>query len=216
MRLYSYWRSSCSWRVRIALSIKKVDYEYVAVHLVKDGGHQHAQSYREHTPMSQVPTLELDNGTRLSQSMAIMEYLEEFRPERPSLLPKNILDRATVRCFAEIINSGIQPLQNLSVLQQIERTFQGDKISWGRNVIDNGLRALEKMSASEKSPFLVGSHPTIADICLIPQLYNARRFGCQMSNYPRLLEIEDNCQSRLEFQQAHPDQMPDALPPNPT
>lgn len=215
MRLYSYWRSSCSWRVRIALAIKKLDYEYVAVHLVEDGGHQHAQSYSEHTPMAQVPTLELDNGMRLSQSMAIMEYLEEIRPEHAPLLPKDRLDRAAVRCFAEIINSGIQPLQNLSVLQQIERKFQGDKISWGREVIDNGLRALEKMSASATSPFLVGSHPTIADLCLIPQLYNARRFGCQMSNYSRLLEVEKNCQSRIEFQGAHPDQMPDANLPKP-
>lgn len=211
MKLYSYWRSSCSWRVRIALALKGLDYSYIPVHLVKDGGEQHSSSYTAHNPMAQVPTLELADGTTLTQSMAIMEYLDESYPERSPLLPQNALDRAKARSYAELINAGIQPLQNLSVLQALESMGQ-DKLAWGRSVIDRGLAALESLTARDQSPFLVGSEPTLADLCLIPQLYNARRFKCDLRQFPRLLAVEAHCELLEAFQKAHPDQMPDAQP----
>ena len=209
MRLYSYWRSSCSWRVRIALEIKEVTYTYVPVHLVKDGGEQHMASYTTHNPMAQVPTLELSDGTMLTQSIAIIEFLEEQYPNQPSLFPNAPTERAKARSYAELINAGIQPLQNLSVLQAFAAMGQ-DKIAWGRQVIDKGLTALEHLTANDRSPYLNGNTPSIADLCLVPQLYNARRFKCDMSQFPRLTTVETNCMALAAFQKAHPDQMPDA------
>ena len=209
MRLYSYWRSSCSWRVRIALEIKEVAYTYVPVHLVKDGGEQHAAAYTAHNPMAQVPTLELSDGTMLTQSIAIIEFLEEQYPNLPNLLPNAPIERAKARSYAELINAGIQPLQNLSVLQAFAAMGQ-DKIAWGRQVIDKGLAALEDLTANDRSPYLNGNSPSIADLCLVPQLYNARRFKCDMSRFPRLTTVEKNCMALAAFQKAHPDQMPDA------
>ena len=209
MKLYSYWRSSCSWRVRIALELKGIDYMYVPVHLVKNGGEQHQDSYTAHNPMAQVPTLELSDGTMLTQSIAIIEYLDEQFPNGPALLPRDPLARAKTRSHAELINAGIQPLQNLSVLQALSAMGQ-DKLAWGRQVIDRGLTALEKLTAPNQTPFLGGAQPTIADLCLVPQLYNARRFKCDLSQYPYLTAVEANCQQLEAFQKAHPDQMPDA------
>ena len=208
MKLYGYWRSSCSWRVRIALNLKKLEYTYVPVHLVKHGGEQHASGYLERNPQAQVPTLELASGVSLTQSIAIVEFLEEIKPS-PSLFPTDRLERAKVRQMAEIVNSGIQPLQNLSVLQHIDR-LKLDKIKWGRAYIQKGLTALNKLVANSSDPFLVGAAPSVADLCLIPQLYNARRFKCDLDLFPKLLEVEQHC-ARLEaFINAHPDNQPDA------
>ena len=209
MKLYSYWRSSCSWRVRIALELKALPYTYVPVHLVRKGGEQHLRDYTAHNPMAQVPTLELIDGTTITQSIAIIEYLNEQYPKGVKLMPDSITERARARSYAEIINAGIQPLQNLSVLQAIEAMGQ-DKLIWGRQVIDKGLMALEELTASHTSRYLVGASPSIADLCLVPQLYNARRFKCDMSRYPRLTSVESNCMALESFQRAHPDQMPDA------
>ena len=208
MKLYSYWRSSCSWRVRIALNIKKLEYTYVPVHLVQNGGEQHASSYLKHNPQAQVPTLELASGVSLTQSIAIVEFLEEIKPT-PSLFPTDRLERARARQMAEIVNSGIQPLQNLSVLQHIER-LDLDKLKWGREYIQKGLKALNELATASSDPFLIGNSPSVADLCLIPQLYNARRFKCDLDLFPRLLEVEHNCAKLEAFIRAHPDNQPDA------
>ena len=216
MKLYTYWRSSCSWRVRIALNLKGLDYELHPVHLVKDGGEQHSEWYREINPQAQLPTLELTHddlggGTHLTQSMAIMMYLDKVHPAKP-LLPTAPLLYAKVIQLAEIINAGIQPLQNLSVLQFLN-TQDPSKVlsmSWARGAIQRGLEDLESLVADSTTQFLLTDTPTIAECCLIPQLYNARRFGCDLSKVPRLLEVEQVCEGLDAFQQAHPSVQPDA------
>ena len=211
MKLYSYWRSSCSWRVRIALQLKELSFETIPVHLVQDGGQQHHDAHTKRNPMAQVPALELDDGTIINQSLAIISYLEEQTPT-PNLLGQDPLERAWIWELSEIINAGIQPLQNLSVLQYIQREHQLDKRSWGCHFIQNGLEALEKRIAHKKNLYLASSRITLADLCLIPQLYNARRFSCDLSRVPHLLSIEERCAAHLAFQQAHPSQQPDAQP----
>jgi len=211
MKLYTYWRSSCSWRVRIALNLKGLDYELHPVHLVKDGGEQHSEWYREINPQAQLPTLELTDGTHLTQSMAIMMYLDRVHPEVP-LLPTSPLLYAKVIGLAEIINAGIQPLQNLSVLQFLNTQDPSKELSmsWARGAIQRGLEDLESLVADSTTQFLLTDTPTIAECCLIPQLYNARRFGCDLSKVPRLLEVEQVCEGLDAFQQAHPSAQPDA------
>lgn len=212
MKLYSYWRSSSSWRVRTALAFKDIDYEYVAIHLLEDGGIQHSEAHRSRNPMEQVPVLEVDiDGTtrHLSQSMAILEFLEELEP-RPALLPEDTFLRARSRQLAEIVNSGIQPLQNLLLLQRLKESFDVHPRTWCAPFIDEGLRAYEALAEQTAGRFSVGDEPTIADLCLIPQLYNARRFEVDMSDMELLLSIEENCLELDAFQKAHPDQQPDA------
>jgi maleylpyruvate isomerase len=211
MKLYTYWRSSCSWRVRIALNLKGLDYELHPVHLVKDGGEQHSEWYREINPQAQLPTLELSDGTHLTQSMAIMMYLERVYPA-VSLLPTEPLLYAKIIGLAEIINSGIQPLQNLSVLQFLNKQDPSKELSmsWARGVIQRGLEDLESLVTESTTQFLLTDTPTIAECCLIPQLYNARRFGCDLSKVPRLLKVEQSCEKLEAFQLAHPSVQPDA------
>ena len=211
MKLYTYWRSSCSWRVRIALNLKGLDYELHPVHLVKDGGEQHSEWYREINPQAQLPTLELDDGTHITQSMAIMMYLERVHPT-VSLLPTEPLLYAKIIQLAEIINAGIQPLQNLSVLQFLNKQDPSKELSmsWARGVIQRGLEDIESLVAESNTQFLLTDTPTIAECCLIPQLYNARRFGCDLSKVPRLLQVEQACERLEAFKQAHPSVQPDA------
>lgn len=211
MKLYTYWRSSCSWRVRISLNLKGLDYELHPVHLVKDGGEQHSKWYREINPQAQLPTLELSDGAHLTQSMAIMMYLERVHPEVP-LLPTEPLLYAKIIQLAEIINAGIQPLQNLSVLQFLNKQDPSKELStsWARGVIQRGLEDLESLIDESSTQFLLTDTPTIAECCLIPQLYNARRFGCDLSKVPRLLQVEQACEGLEAFQQARPSVQPDA------
>jgi maleylpyruvate isomerase len=214
MKLYSYWRSSCSWRVRIALNLKGLSYEYVPVHLVKEGGEQNTEDYRAINPMRTVPTLEFSEGgatRRLSQSMAILEYLEERYP-RPALLPMGAWARARVRMVAEMVNSGIQPLQNLSVLQRIKGELKGDDKAWSAYWIARGLTALQTALEETAGTYCVGDAVSFADLCLIPQLYNARRFGVDLEPYGLLTRIEATCASLPAFQAAHPDRQLDAAP----
>lgn len=222
MILRGYWRSSATWRVRIALHYKDLDFEYLPVHLVRQGGEQHLPEYTQMNPLRQVPTLELPSGALLTQSLAIIDYLECVAPA-PPLYPADPLQRARALQCAEIINSGIQPLQNLSLLQRLARDYEADKIAWGRREISTGLAALEatlnahlpmtSTSALRGTPqFLVGEAPTVADLCLIPQLYNARRFGVDLSACPRLLSAEAACAPLTAFKLAHPDAQPDAQP----
>lgn len=213
MKLYSYWRSSSSWRVRTALAFKGLDYDYEAIHLLEEGGIQHTDAYKARNPMEQVPTLEVDiDGTtrHLAQSMAILEFLEEEYPQ-PALLPEDAFSRARARQMAEVVNSGIQPVQNLLLLQRLGQSFDVDAKAWCAPFIADGLRAYEKLAGETAGDFSVGDSPTFADVCLVPQMYNARRFKVDMSDMELLLRIEQNCMALDAFQASHPDQQPDAV-----
>ena len=215
MKLYSYWRSSCSWRVRIALAHKGVEYEYAPVHLVREGGEQHLDAYQSLNTMAQVPTLEWDEAgeTRsLSQSLAILSWIEARHPT-PPLLPKDPYLAARAKALAELVNAGIQPLQNLSVIVALKA--QGlDGRAFGKQAIARGLKALDRAVAETHGVFCVGDAPSWADVCLVPQLYNARRFEVDLADCPRLIAIEERCAVLPAFLAAHPDQQPDAPPPD--
>lgn len=213
MKLFNYWRSSCSYRVRIALHHKGIPFVYVPVHLLEGGGQQFQDTYRTKNPMAQVPTLEVEeNGQirRLGQSMAILEWLEERYPAMP-LLPTDAFLRARTRQLAEVINSGIQPFQNLSVLKLVKNELHGDDQAFARRFIEKGLAAFDELSEEVGGTFSVGDAPTLADALLIPQLYGSRRFGVDLSPFPRLLEIEARCLALPTFHAAHPDKQMDAV-----
>lgn len=168
--LYSYWRSSCSWRVRICLNLKEIPYDIKPISLIKSGGEQHCNEYREVNPMEQVPALQIDGHT-LIESMSIMQYLEETRPQR-ALLPQDFHKRAKVREICEVIASGIQPLQNLIVLIHVG---EEKKKEWAQHWITRGFRAVEKLLSTSAGKYCVGDEITLADCCLVPQVFNARR-----------------------------------------
>ena len=203
--LYGYWRSSCTWRVRIALAWKGLEFDNRPVNL--RAGEQGSDEHRGRSPMAQVPVL-VWRGQTMTQSMAILEALEEAQPE-PPLLPSSWADRAQARALAEIINAGIQPLQNLSVSRAVQ-DLGGDPQAWGRDVIQRGLAALQADAQSSAGRFLVGDAPSFADCCLVPQLYNARRHGCDLTDFDLLLAVEARCASLPAFDAAHPDRQPDA------
>ena len=209
MKLYNYWRSSASWRVRIALHYKGVPFEYVPVQIVER--EQNQPEYGKKNPMQQVPTLECEEDGRLvhlAQSLAILEYLEERYPT-PPLLPAGRVARARARQLAECVNAGIQPFQNLPVLGFIKDDLGGDSAAFARRWNTRGLEALEVL-AQGAGRFLVGDAPSIADVCLIPQLYSARRFGVELQAFPTLVRIEKACEELTAFASAHPDRQPDA------
>ena len=209
--LHNYWRSSASHRVRIGLGFKKLAYEYVIVNIVKRD--QHADAYRRKNPMAQVPTLEIteDDGRTfaLNQSLPILEYLDERWPE-PGILPRDPYLRARTRMLAEIVNSGIQPLQNLSTTNQV-KAFGGDAAVWPKTFIADGLAAFERAARETAGTFCVGDRPTIADCCLVPQLASARRFGVDLAHHDLLLGIEQRCMALPAFADAMPDRQPDAV-----
>ncbi|QDE71209.1 maleylacetoacetate isomerase [Myxococcus xanthus] len=215
LRLYSYWRSSASWRVRIGLHLKGLKFDYVPVHLVKDGGEQNSAAYRAVNPMRTLPTLEWTEADgsvrRLSQSLPVLEYLDERFPA-PALLPADAFLRAKSRMLAEMVNSGIQPLQNLSVMQHVKQALDADDKAWSAYWNTRGLEALEAAVQSTVGRFCVGDAVSLADVCLVPQLYGARRFGVDLSPYPTLLRIEAECQALPAFQAAQADRQPDAVP----
>lgn len=210
MKLYGYFRSSAAYRVRIALGLKGLRYEYVAVHLRK--GEQSAASYREMNPHELVPTLVDDRGT-FTQSLAIIEYLDERYPQ-PPLLPRAPEARARVRAIALTIACDIHPIDNLRVLRYLLRTIGASetaKDAWYRHWIDVGLVALESQLAREPATgeFCHGSMPTLADCCLVPQLANARRAGIPLDAYPTLTRIEAKCNALPAFAVAVPEKQPD-------
>jgi maleylpyruvate isomerase len=216
MKLYSYWRSSASWRVRIALHYKGIAHEYCPVHLARDGGEQYLPEYRSINPLSQVPVLELEDGggappRRIAQSMAIIAYLEELHPS-PPLYPADPYLRARARMLAEIVNSGIQPFQNTPALRYVKETLAADERAWLHHFLGRGLVALEQSALLTAGPFLVGAAPTIADVCLVPQLYGARRFGLDLAPYPTLLGAESACATLPAFIAAHASNQPDSPP----
>jgi len=219
--LYSYWRSSCSWRVRIALALKDISYEYKAVHLVKDGGQQLQEGYAAINPMKEVPTLLID-GVQLKQSVPIIEYLDETRSSTgPSLVPRGsdaagAAKRQKVRQLAELVSSGIQSVQNLRVLKYVMSMFDDvatkkeKKITWGRHWIAKGFEALEKELEQCSGTYCVGDTVTLADICLVPQVYNANRFKVDMSRFPNIVRINATLEQLPAFIAAAPNKMPDA------
>jgi len=213
MKLYTFFRSSASFRVRIALNLKGLQYEQVPIHLRRGGGEQLSAAYKAINPQALVPALE-DGGKILTQSLAIIEYLEERYPQ-PPLLPRDPADKAVVRSMALIIACEVHPIQNLRVLQYIKREYdQSDEQvnRWAQHWIDLGLAALEQTIVAQvrRGRFCFGDIPTLADICLVPQLGNARRYGCDLSPYPAIIEIEKNCMALRAFADAAPEKQPDA------
>lgn len=203
--LATYWRSSCSFRVRIALGYKKVAYEPLLVNLLE--GEQNKPAHRAKNPIGQVPTLTIDGVTHVD-SIAIMELLEEIYPE-PPLLPKAPHDRARVRALVQTIASGIQPLQNLVVLDRVGGTDQEKRSDWMRFWITRGLGAFETL-ASESGPFAFGAAFTMADACLVPQLYASRRVGVDLTPFPRILRAEAAASELAFVVAARPEAQPDA------
>jgi len=213
MKLYTFFRSSASYRVRIALNLKGLDYEQAPIHLRRGGGEQLKPSYKAINPQALVPALE-DEGQIFSQSLAIIEYLEELYP-KPPLLPSDAAERAVVRSMALLIACEVHPIQNLRVLNHLKsdhKQSDDDTIRWARHWINLGFSPLEQMinSVTEQGDFCFGKTPTMADICLVPQLGNARRFGVDLSAYPKLLAIESACMSLPAFANAAPEHQPDA------
>ena len=210
MKLYNYFRSSASFRVRIALELKGLSYDYIPVHLVK-GEHKQA-GYAAVSPTLLVPTLELDTGERLGQSMAIIEYLDETHPE-PALLPRDPVGRAQVRALAQLIACEIHPLNNLRVLKYLTRELKVEeeaKNTWYRHWVRDGLEAFEReLGALPASTYCYGNTPTLADCCLVPQIFNGKRFNCDFDGLPRTLAAFDACMAHPAFQKAQPSSCPD-------
>ena len=214
MKLYSYFRSSAAYRVRIGLTLKGLSPEYAPIHLLRGGGEQHGAAYRAKNPQGLVPAIELDDGTVLTQSLAILEWLEETRPE-PPLLPRSPIERARVRSLALLVACDVHPLNNSRVLTYVTATLgasEEQRLGWIRHWIGIGLRAFEERLAGEKETgaFCHGDMPTLADVCLVPQLYNARRFGADLGDLPTITRIESACLSLPAFDRARPENQPDA------
>lgn len=208
--LYSYYRSSASYRVRIALNIKNIPFEYRAVHLLNQGGEQHSDDYRQLNPSREVPTL-VHKGRALGQSMAIINYLDQIWPE-PRLFPDDPYQRALVIQACEIINSGAQPLHNLRVLQELEKWFEADqkqKNDWAAYWIRYGLESLESLLKMHAGDFCFGHTLTAADCFLAPHIANADRFGVSLQSYPTIARIHKNHSMIDAFKNAAPDVQPD-------
>jgi maleylpyruvate isomerase len=213
MKLYTFFRSSASYRVRIALNFKGVSYEQAPIHLRRSGGEQFTAAYKAVNPQALVPALE-DNGKILTQSLAIIEYLEDKYP-RPPLLPADPADKALVRGMALIIACEVHPIQNLRVLNYVKKEYNqtDDQVNrWAQHWINLGLTALEQLIVAQPKhgKFCFGDTPTLADICLVPQLGNARRYGSDLSQYPNILGVEKNCMTLPAFVNAAPEKQPDA------
>jgi maleylacetoacetate isomerase len=213
MQLSTYFRSSAAWRVRIALALKGISATPEFAHLLKDGGQQKTATFRRKNPMGVVPVLELDDGALLTQSLAIIEYLEETHPT-PALLPADPVARANVRAFALAIACDIHPLNNLRVLQYLEQDMgQGREArnAWYHHWIAEGLMALEALlKDAGPGPFCFGTTPGMADLCLVPQMANARRYKCPLDAYPTLLRAEVAALDLPAFRDTAPDRQPDA------
>ncbi len=214
IKLYSYWRSSAAYRVRIALNLKKLEHQIIPVNMLKDGGEQHSEAYKQLNPQGLVPTLQ-DGDLRITQSLAILEYLDEKYPTT-ALLPSDSGQRAKARQLAQIIACDIHPLDNLRVLKYLKTELavsDADKDVWYAHWIRLGFAAFE--SALSEHPcageFCLGDTVSIADLCLIPQVYNAHRFNIDLNDFPRLCEIEKNCLKLQAFAQASPEQQVDAV-----
>lgn len=214
IKLYGYWRSSATYRVRIALNLKELDYDYIPVHLVNNGGEQRSDAYKCLNPSMLVPTFVDENeDITLNQSLAIIEFLDEKHPTINPFLPQHRSDKARIRVLAQDIACDIQPVTNLRVLNKLKSDFGGDTDSvtkWAHDVIDNGFEALEKRLANRASKYAYGYDVTLADICLVPQVYNALRFKVDMEKFPIIKKVYNNCQALEAFINASPENQSDA------
>jgi maleylacetoacetate isomerase len=213
MKYYGYFRSSAAYRLRIAFGLKGLTPNLIPVHLTKNGGQQKTDGYRSVNPQGLVPSLLTDGGDVLTQSPAILEWLEETHPE-PALLPRDPIGRARVRAFANVICCDIHPLQNLRVLQHLRLEYGKDQAAvdaWCRKWLGEGLAACEALvSRAGQYPFCFGDTPGLADICLVPQLFSADRFGVDLGPMPRLRAIRAECEVLPAFAAAHPSRQPDS------
>jgi maleylacetoacetate isomerase len=210
VQLYSYFRSSAAYRVRIALNLKGMGFDTIPIHLQKDGGINRKPEYRAINPLMRVPTLKLDSGELLTQSLAIIEYLDEIHPQ-PPLLPSDPLDRAKVRAMAQLIACDIHPLNNVGPLRYLKRELgqDQDKIdAWYHHWVLEGFDALETML--QPGPYSFGSQVTLADICLVPQVANARRLKVPLERFPKIVSVEAACLKLPAFDKARPENQPDA------
>lgn len=208
--LYSYFRSSCSYRVRIALYLKTISFIYKPVHLTKGGGEQFQESFEQINSFKQVPCLK--HGDKyLSQSLPIILYLEKLWP-KPPLLPNESFKQAEILSTCEMINSSIQPLQNLQVLKTVEQKLKGNKLEWAYFWIKQGLLNLEEFLKNRAGKFSFGDSLTMADLFLVPQIYNAERFKVSLKDFPVLSHVNKECLKLESFQKAHPDNQPDSEP----
>lgn len=214
LKLYGYWRSSATYRVRIALNLKQLDYEIVPVHLVKDGGQQHSEQYLGLNPAELVPTLyDDDEDIILNQSLAIIEYVDEKYEQGVKLLPAHALERARVRTLALDFAADMQPLGNLRVLNYLQDEFNQDqqgKARWACHWMQKGFAGVEKRLQSTAADYCFGFDVTLADVCLVPQVYNAERFGLDMQQFPTIQRVADNCIQLDAFKKAQPHLQPDA------
>ena len=210
MKLYTYFRSSAAYRVRIALNLKGLQYDMVPVHLTKDGGQQRKPEFQKVNPQMRVPALELSSGNVLTQSLAIIEYLDDIEPE-PPFLPADALERANVRALAQVVACDIHPLNNLITLQYLKRGLKQEQTEidvWYHHWVTEGFKALEQML--KPGPFAYGAHVTLADICLVPQVFNARRLKVPLDAFPKIVAVEQACLKQPAFDKARPENQPDA------
>jgi maleylacetoacetate isomerase len=210
MKLYSYFRSSAAYRVRIALNLKGIAYETAPIHLVKDGGHNRRPEFRAVNPQMRVPALVAPSGEVLIQSLAIIEYLDEIHPS-PPLLPKDPIARARARALADIVACDIHPLNNIGPLRYLKREMHQEQSAidtWYRHWVTEGFEALEALVGA--GPYCCSNEVTIADICLVPQVYNARRLKVPLDKFPKIAAIEAACLTLPAFDRARPENQPDA------
>lgn len=211
MKLYSYFRSSAAYRVRIALNLKNLDCEIIPVHLLNNGGEQHGQAYRQINPSELLPAL-VEDDFALAQSLSILEYLEEKYPEH-ALLPNNLQDRARIRAFCQNIACDIHPLNNLRVLKYLKHELQiseDEKTAWYKHWVEIGFKSLEQQLVDSNGKFCFGDQATLADCCLIPQVYNAKRFNIDLSAFPKISVIYQHCSGLDAFKNAAPEAQIDA------
>ena len=210
LKLYSFFRSSAAYRVRIALNLKGLAYETVPVHLVKEGGQNRRQEFRAINPQMRVPALVVPTGDVLIQSLAIIEYLDETHPE-PPLLPKDLIARAQARAIAEIVACDIHPLNNIGSLRYLKRELHHEQAAidaWYHHWVLTGFEALEALV--RPGPYACGGAVTVADVCLVPQVYNARRLNVPLDKFPKIVAIDAACRALPAFERARPENQPDA------
>ena len=210
MKLYTYFRSSAAYRVRIALNLKGLSSEMIPIHLLKQGGLNKKPEYRAVNPQMRVPALQLDSGDVLIQSLAIIEYLDEVHP-KPPLLPRDPLERAKVRALAQMIACDIHPLNNTSPLRYLKHELGQDQAkidAWYHHWILEGFEPLEAML--HPAPYAFGSEVTLADICLVPQVANARRLKVPLDRFPKIVAVDAACAKLAAFERARPENQPDA------
>jgi maleylacetoacetate isomerase len=210
VKLYSYFRSSAAYRVRIALNLKGIAYETAPIHLVKDGGHNKRPEFRAINPQMRVPALVTPGGDVLIQSFAIIDYLDEIKPE-PPLLPKNPIARAKARALAEIVACDIHPLNNIGPLRYLKNVMGQEQSAidaWYHHWVVAGFEAIEALI--EGGPYACGKEVTLADLCLVPQVYNARRLKVPLDKFPKIVAADKACLALAAFERAQPENQPDA------